>query len=295
MLIIKCSVYNQRLRRITSGIIPSNAYGKLKFEFDFRTDDWAAITTKTVNFYYKGVNYPVELDTNNQCYVPKEVIYAPSFSVSIYGGDIVTNSIRNPVEEVKSNSPTTPDIFDDDTTSDDINILDGGAIILDLIDDPTDDGESDSPDQQSAVDYITNKKIPCFSGLVGSEPLKIAYQQLNASTVKHTDQCFYTTTNDSGKITNAGYQIMFEGNDDNISQTFSIYSGARIITAYQYHPAFNQWSNVGFDGTYWVENGTMTKNVNGMKVAYTTYMYNSELMGDVIVSPEYWRFEVEVS
>ena len=38
MIVIKFSVYNQRLRRITSGIIPSNAYGKLKFEFDFRTE-----------------------------------------------------------------------------------------------------------------------------------------------------------------------------------------------------------------------------------------------------------------
>lgn len=110
MLVIKYSCINQRLRRITSGIIPPNAYGKLKFEFDFRTDDWNAVETKTANFYYKGENYLVELDENNQCFVPKEVIYSPSFKVSIHGGDIVTNYVQNPVEETKSTSgSTTPD------------------------------------------------------------------------------------------------------------------------------------------------------------------------------------------
>lgn len=294
MLVIKFSIHNSRLRRITSGIIPSNAYGKLKFEFDFRTNDWAAVETKVANFYYKGANYRIKLDANNQCYVPKEVIYAPSFSVSIYGGDMITNSIRNPVEEVKSDSPTTPDIFDDDTTSNNINILDGGTIIFDLTDDPTEDDESNLPSQQSVVDYIIKNEIPCFSGLIGSNPSKIAYQQLNESTAKYTDQCFYTTTNADGKIINAGYQITFEENAENMAQTFLIYSAAKIVTAYQYQPAFNQWLDMGFDGTYWVENGTDTKIINSQEVSYTIYAYNVELMGDAITSPEYWRFEVEV-
>ena len=108
MIVIKFSVYNQRLRRITSGIIPSNAYGKLKFEFDFRTDDWDVVETKTANFYYRGDNYFIELDANNQCFVPKEVIGLPSFSVAVHGGDLVTNRVRNPVEEYKSNTGTIP-------------------------------------------------------------------------------------------------------------------------------------------------------------------------------------------
>jgi hypothetical protein len=116
MLIIKFSVYNQRLRRITSGIIPSNAYGKLKFEFDFRTDDWTSVAAKMANFYYKGENYPVKLDENDQCFVPKEVIYAPSFSVSVHGGDIVTNYVKNPVETVKSSPTPTPPGGSDTTT-----------------------------------------------------------------------------------------------------------------------------------------------------------------------------------
>lgn len=108
MLVIKFSVYNQRLRRITSGIIPANAAGHLKFEFDFRTDDWNAAEKKTANFYYKGQNKPVDLDENNQCLVPKEVIYAPSFGVSIHGGDIVTNYVKNFVDGTESNTSVTP-------------------------------------------------------------------------------------------------------------------------------------------------------------------------------------------
>jgi hypothetical protein len=73
-------------------------YGYLKCEFDFRTDDWSQIETKKVNFSYRGENHKVELDNNNQCYVPKEVIYTPSFSLSVFGGDMITNTIKLPVD-----------------------------------------------------------------------------------------------------------------------------------------------------------------------------------------------------
>lgn len=112
VLVIKFSAYTQRLRRITSGIIPSNAYGKLKFEFDFRTDDWKSVEKKTVNFNYRGENHYVELDANNQCMVPKEVINTPLFYVAVHGGDIVTNYVKNYVVDTNPNSeviPPTPD------------------------------------------------------------------------------------------------------------------------------------------------------------------------------------------
>jgi hypothetical protein len=147
---------------------------------------------------------------------------------------------------------------------------------------------------QSTVDYIIENNIPFYSGLDGGESSEIAYQQLDTATAEYTDQGFYTTTNSDGEITKAGYQMTFEGNTDGISQTFSMCATAKIITAYQYQPALNQWLNMGFDGTYWVENGTTTKVINGQEVTYTTYIYNTELMGDAINAPEYWRFEVEV-
>ena len=95
---IKFSVYNSRLRKVTSGIIPSNAYGKLKFEFDFRTNDWDAAETKTAKFYYNGESQLVELDGNGQCYVPKEALQSSYFKVSVFGGDMVTNAIKIPIE-----------------------------------------------------------------------------------------------------------------------------------------------------------------------------------------------------
>jgi hypothetical protein len=147
---------------------------------------------------------------------------------------------------------------------------------------------------QSVVDYITENSIPFYSGLEGEGHSEVEYQQLDTATAKHTDQGFYTTTDDNGEITNAGYQMTFKENTESVAQTFAVCTTARIVTAYQYYPALNQWLDMGFDGTYWIENGTVTEVINGQEVTYTTYVYNEELMGDVIVSPEYWRFEVEV-
>ena len=151
MLVIKCSVQNQRLRRITSGIIPSNAYGKLKFEFDFRTEDWDSVETKTANFYYKGKNYRVKLDKNNQCFVPKQVIYTPSFNVAVHGGDLVTNNVKNLVEAVESTSPIIPD---GSLGDDDFGILDGGEIIPDDVQGPNDENESNGDNNTSTTSSV---------------------------------------------------------------------------------------------------------------------------------------------
>lgn len=288
MQVIKMYVRNQRLWRYTSGVIIEGA--NLKFEFVFKTEDWNSATTKTAVFNYKGKPYEVELDRYNQCRVPAEVIHDSSFKVSLYGGEIGTNTVKIPVEA----KPSNPDADDDPPSSDDLNIFDGGAIMLNVPDGPTEGDDSTPSDENNIVDYISNNNIPFYSGIVGNEGFVIAYQELDTATAKYTDQGFYTTTSSDGKIINAGYQITFKENDENIAQTFSMCSTAKIVTAYQYQPAFNQWLDMGFDGTYWVENGTMTKMVNGKEVAFNTYAYNAELMGDVIVAPEYWRFEVEV-
>ena len=147
---------------------------------------------------------------------------------------------------------------------------------------------------KSAVEYIMENNIPHYSGLDGTELKEVTYKNLDAVTSSYTEQGFYTTTNANGIITNAGYQMVIEGNTDGIAQTFAIYSGAKIITSYQYQPALNQWLEMGFDGTYWVETGTETKIINGNEVVYNTYSYNVEMMGDPITATEYWRFEVEV-
>ena len=96
MQIIKFFISNQRAWRYTSGVITEGA--NLKFEFIFKTEDWRSATTKTAVFSYKGKNYEAELDENNQCYVPKEAIHDPCFKVSLYGGEIYTNTVKIPVE-----------------------------------------------------------------------------------------------------------------------------------------------------------------------------------------------------
>lgn len=153
-------------------------------------------------------------------------------------------------------------------------------------------GVQDAP--KSAVEEIMSNQIPFYSGVEYGEVSEVEYKQLDAATAAYIDQGFYTTTDASGNITSAGYQMVMDGNTESLVQTFSMLSSAKIITAYQYQPALNQWLNMGFDGTYWIESGTDTKIINGKEIIYTTYSYNVELMGDVIVSDEYWRFEVEV-
>jgi hypothetical protein len=98
VLIIEFSVKNQRLSRYTAGVVASNSYGYLKFKFNFYTNDWAKVSIKMANFSYKGRNYPVLIDENNMCTVPQEVIKTGTFSVSVFGGGITTNTVNIPVE-----------------------------------------------------------------------------------------------------------------------------------------------------------------------------------------------------
>ena len=96
MQVIKFFISDQRLWRYTSGVITEGA--DLKFEFVFKTEDWNAVAKKTAVFSYKGKNYEAELDENNQCYVRKEAIHDPCFKVSLYGGGLLTNTVKIPVE-----------------------------------------------------------------------------------------------------------------------------------------------------------------------------------------------------
>lgn len=111
MLVIDFSVRNQRLSRFTSGVIASDSYGYLKFHFTFKTNDWDNVSVKMANFSYRGRNFPVLIDDDNMCLVPKEVIKVPGFAVSIFGGGITSNTVKIPVE----NSNMSP--CDDDSIS----------------------------------------------------------------------------------------------------------------------------------------------------------------------------------
>ena len=97
MNLITFNLSNQRLKRFTSGVIYANSYGKTIFKFNFNTQDWDSIQTKTAVFSYRGKNYKETLDENNMCKVPKEVLHEGYFLVSVYGMAAPTNTIRVPV------------------------------------------------------------------------------------------------------------------------------------------------------------------------------------------------------
>jgi hypothetical protein len=108
--IIKFFISNQRAWRYTSGVITEGA--NLKFEFIFKTEDWNSVA-KTAVFSYKGKNYEAQLDEYNQCTVPKEAIHDPDFKVSLYGGGLITNTVKIPVEPkegVSNDGSTSPSI-----------------------------------------------------------------------------------------------------------------------------------------------------------------------------------------
>ena len=98
MQIIKMHAKGPRLIRFTSGVITEGSGGYLKFEFIFKTEDWKEAATKVAVFNYKGKHYEVTLDEYNQCIVPSEVIHDPCFKVSLYGGEMYTNTVKIPVE-----------------------------------------------------------------------------------------------------------------------------------------------------------------------------------------------------
>ena len=112
MQIIKFNVRNQRLTRFTSGVITEGSYSYLKFEFNFKTEDWNAIEKKIAVFSYKGENHEKELDKYNQCDVPEEVIHDPCFKVSLYGGDAPTNTVKIKVEPKNGNNSGSCDCND---------------------------------------------------------------------------------------------------------------------------------------------------------------------------------------
>lgn len=296
MQIFTFNCSSQRLRRYSSGVIYAGSYPKTVFKFNFNTSDWNSVT-KTAVFSCHGNNYQIELDENNMCKVPAEVLHDGYFQVSVEGLIVPTNTVRIPVAAAPEGYESEEPGIDNEPSINGVKILDGGAVILSNVPDipPEDEDNDDNIDEpDNIVDYITSNNVPFYCGIVGESASAVEYKQLDTLVSNYTNQGFYTVKDNSGKIKEAGYQITFNANDDNIAQTFAICSDAKIIAAYQYQPAFNQWLDMGFDGVYWIEDGTTTQIINGKDITYTTYAYNAELMGDAIMATEYWRFEVEV-
>ena len=93
MVIQKLSVRNSRLSKFNSVDIASNSYGYLYCQFLFMTEDWSNVSTKIANFSYRGRNFPVKVDENGLCEVPREVIKPGHFTVSVFGGGITSTKV----------------------------------------------------------------------------------------------------------------------------------------------------------------------------------------------------------
>ena len=101
MQIFIFNIANSRLRRYSSGVIYEKTYPNTVFHFNFNTPDWDISPTKTAVFSYRGKNYREDLDENNMCRVPEEVLYEGYLLVSVEDGKgLLTNKIRVPVAPI---------------------------------------------------------------------------------------------------------------------------------------------------------------------------------------------------
>ena len=167
-----------------------------------------------------------------------------------------------------------------------------GAVNPDEPDIPDIPDEPDIPSEEGTlVHTIISNEVPVYLIHDGIEE-EVQFKLLTGTT-EHTEEGFYVVSNND-TIEKAGYQVTFHASEAGESQEILILKEVNIIESYQYIPNLGQWSAKGFDGTYWVANGEVTKTINNEEMTYTRYVFNSELWGDPIRATEYWRFEMEV-
>ena len=97
-----------RVKEGNSVVLAEDSSDLLKMQFNFRSSDWAAVAPKTINFIGADITMPVKITESNSCYVPKEVIKAPGFGVSIFGGNMATNVVTIPVINNEYNGDDDP-------------------------------------------------------------------------------------------------------------------------------------------------------------------------------------------
>lgn len=110
---LKFTVTRQYIRRIDTNRVVANSKNYLTAVFIF-SEEWEGIN-KTAIFSHGGKNYG-KLLKNDECIIPPEVIQADEFTVSVFGGDLVTTNVCF-VNVISSGLPcgktptTTPDIY----------------------------------------------------------------------------------------------------------------------------------------------------------------------------------------
>ena len=112
---LRFNVESQHLARTDRSIVVARSENYLKAKFDF-SPDWDGVT-KTGVFTNGGRVYNVILD-NDECFVPTEVIRKGCFTVSVFGGDLITADVvtirvePSGYEIGGSPEPPTPEVYE---------------------------------------------------------------------------------------------------------------------------------------------------------------------------------------
>ena len=112
---LRFNVESQHLTRTDRSIVVARSENYLKAKFDF-SPDWDGVT-KTGVFTNGGRVYNVILD-NDECFVPTEVIRKGCFTVSVFGGNLITADVvtirvePSGYEVGGSPEPPTPGVYE---------------------------------------------------------------------------------------------------------------------------------------------------------------------------------------
>lgn len=115
------NIRHQRINRVDCFLPARYSKNYLYAEFNFLTQDWEGVS-KTAVFKSKKYFIPVVLGESDTCLVPHEVLEETKFSVSVFGGNLITvDSEEVKVFEAGYRSdlvePPTPDVYTQILTS----------------------------------------------------------------------------------------------------------------------------------------------------------------------------------
>lgn len=87
--VLKFNIRNQKISRVDNFLPVRYSKNYLYAEFDFKTEDWTLVA-KTAIFTSQNHTIHVVLGATDTCLVPPEVLTDTWFTVSVFGGDLIT-------------------------------------------------------------------------------------------------------------------------------------------------------------------------------------------------------------
>lgn len=87
---LKFNIRNQNISRIDNFLPVRNSRNYLYAEFNFMTCDWNNVQKTALFKSNTAGTIPVILGVTDTCLIPREVLEDTAFTVSVYGGDLIT-------------------------------------------------------------------------------------------------------------------------------------------------------------------------------------------------------------